>query len=50
MRYALRRSVDSRLKHRPGPVAKALPTWNGKTIIDLSNAHGVPPEELGMHP
>lgn len=28
-------------------VAKALPTWKGKTIIDVTNAYGVPPEELG---
>ena len=27
-------------------VAKALPTWKGKTIIDVSNAYGVPPEKL----
>jgi predicted dinucleotide-binding enzyme len=27
-------------------VAKALPTWQGKTIIDVTNAYGVPPEEL----
>jgi predicted dinucleotide-binding enzyme len=27
-------------------VAKALPTWEGKTIIDTTNAFGVPPEEL----
>jgi hypothetical protein len=25
-------------------VAKALPTWKGKTIIDVTNAYGVPPE------
>jgi predicted dinucleotide-binding enzyme len=31
-------------------VAKALPSWNGKTIIDVSNAYGVPPEELGGQP
>ena len=31
-------------------VAKALPTWRGKTIIDVTNAYGVPPEELGGHP
>ena len=29
-----------------GAVAKALPSWEGKTIIDTSNAFGVPPEEL----
>ncbi|WP_142687446.1 NADPH-dependent F420 reductase [Chitinophaga polysaccharea] len=28
-------------------VAKALPSWQGKTIIDVTNAYGVPPEELG---
>jgi len=27
-------------------VAKALPSWQGKTIIDATNAFGVPPEEL----
>lgn len=27
-------------------VAKALPTWQGKTIIDVTNAYGVPPEAL----
>jgi predicted dinucleotide-binding enzyme len=31
-------------------VAKALPTWAGKTIIDVTNAYGVPPEELGGQP
>jgi predicted dinucleotide-binding enzyme len=31
-------------------VAKALPTWEGKTIIDATNAYGVPPEELGGQP
>ena len=31
-------------------VAKALPTWQGKTIIDVTNAYGVPPEELGGLP
>lgn len=31
-------------------VAKALPTWQGKTIVDVTNAYGVPPEELeGLH-
>jgi predicted dinucleotide-binding enzyme len=33
-----------------GDVAKALPTWKGKTIIDVTNAYGVPPEELGGQP
>ncbi len=28
-------------------VAKALPTWEGKTIIDVTNTYGVSPEELG---
>ena len=27
-------------------VAKALPSWEGKTIIDMTNAFGVPVEEL----
>jgi predicted dinucleotide-binding enzyme len=27
-------------------VAKALSSWQGKTIIDVTNAYGVPPEEL----
>jgi len=31
-------------------VAKALPTWKGKTIIDATNAYGVSPEELGGQP
>jgi predicted dinucleotide-binding enzyme len=31
-------------------VAKALPTWQGKTIIDVTNAYGVPPEKLGGLP
>src|SRR6202161_828345 len=25
-------------------VAKALPTWQGKTIVDVTNAYGVSPE------
>ena len=29
-----------------GEVAKALPSWEGKTIIDATNAFGVPPEAL----
>ena len=29
-----------------GEVAKVLPTWKGKTIIDATNAYGVPPEDL----
>lgn len=28
-------------------VAKALSTWQGKTIVDVTNAYGVPPEQLG---
>ena len=31
-------------------VAKVLPTWKGKTIIDVTNAYGVPPEDLGGQP
>ncbi|TBY49284.1 NADP oxidoreductase coenzyme [Rhizobium leguminosarum bv. viciae] len=31
-------------------VAKALPTWQGKTIVDVTNAYGVPPEELEGQP
>ncbi|MGA7812257.1 NADPH-dependent F420 reductase [Caballeronia sp.] len=31
-------------------VAKALPTWTGKIIIDVTNAYGVSPEELGGQP
>jgi hypothetical protein len=31
-------------------VAAALPTWKGKTIVDVTNAYGVPPEELGGQP
>jgi predicted dinucleotide-binding enzyme len=31
-------------------VAKALPTWKGKTIVDVTNAYGVPPEKLGGEP
>jgi predicted dinucleotide-binding enzyme len=31
-------------------VAKALPTWQGKTIVDMTNAYGVPPEQLGGQP
>jgi predicted dinucleotide-binding enzyme len=29
-----------------GEVAKALPSWQGKTIVDVTNAYGVPAEEL----
>ncbi|MBC8635604.1 NADPH-dependent F420 reductase [Caballeronia sp. EK] len=28
-------------------VAKALPSWQGKTIVDVTNAYGVSPEKLG---
>jgi predicted dinucleotide-binding enzyme len=31
-------------------VAKALPSWKGKTIVDVTNAYGVPPEQLGGRP
>ena len=31
-------------------VAKALPTWKGKTIVDVTNAYGVSPDELGGQP
>lgn len=31
-------------------VAKALPSWRGKTIVDVTNAYGVPPGELGGQP
>ncbi|MGB3537324.1 MAG: NADPH-dependent F420 reductase [Mesorhizobium sp.] len=31
-------------------VAKALPNWQGKTIVDVTNAYGVSPEELGGQP
>jgi predicted dinucleotide-binding enzyme len=31
-------------------VAKALSTWNGKTIVDVTNAYGVSPDELGGLP
>jgi len=33
-----------------GEVAKALPNWQGKTIVDVTNAYGVPPEQLGGQP
>ena len=33
-----------------GDVARALPTWRGKTIVDVTNAYGLPPEELGGQP
>ncbi|ODT18101.1 MAG: NADP oxidoreductase coenzyme [Kaistia sp. SCN 65-12] len=31
-------------------VAKALPNWQGKIIVDVTNAYGVSPEELGGQP
>ena len=31
-------------------VAKVLPTWEGKIIVDVTNAYGVPLEELGGQP
>jgi 8-hydroxy-5-deazaflavin:NADPH oxidoreductase len=31
-------------------VAKALPNWHGKTIVDVTNAYGVSPEKLGGQP
>jgi predicted dinucleotide-binding enzyme len=31
-------------------VAKTLPGWQGKTIVDVTNAYGVPPEDLGGLP
>ena len=31
-------------------VAKALPSWKGKTIINVTNAYGVSPEALGGQP
>jgi len=31
-------------------VAKVLPSWQGKTIVDVTNAYGVSPEELGGQP
>jgi 8-hydroxy-5-deazaflavin:NADPH oxidoreductase len=31
-------------------VAKALPTWQGKTIVDVTNAYGVSPKKLGGQP
>jgi 8-hydroxy-5-deazaflavin:NADPH oxidoreductase len=31
-------------------VAKALPAWKGKAVIDVTNAYGVPPEKLGGQP
>ena len=31
-------------------VAKAAESWKGKIVIDMTNAYGVPPEELGNLP
>ncbi len=31
-------------------VAKALPSWKGKTLVDVTNAYGVPPGDLGGQP
>ena len=31
-------------------VARALPTWQGKIIVDVTNAYGVSDEELGGQP
>jgi len=31
-------------------IAKALHTWQGKTIVDVTNAYGVSPDELGGQP
>lgn len=31
-------------------VAKALPDWKGKTIVDVTNAYGIPPDKLGGQP
>ncbi|MDR3678729.1 MAG: NAD(P)-binding domain-containing protein [Flavipsychrobacter sp.] len=31
-------------------VAKALPNWQGKIVVDVTNAYGVPPEKLGGLP
>ena len=31
-------------------VAKALPNWQGKIIVDVTNAYGVPPEQMGGLP
>jgi predicted dinucleotide-binding enzyme len=33
-----------------GDVAKTLATWKGKRIIDVTNAYGVSPEQLGGQP
>ncbi len=33
-----------------GTVARTLASWEGKTIIDVTNAYGVSPEDLGGQP
>ena len=33
-----------------GNVAMALPSWRQKTIVDVTNAYGVPTEDLGGQP
>ncbi|OED00913.1 NADPH-dependent F420 reductase [Rhizobium sp. YK2] len=31
-------------------VGKSLPSWEGKTVVDVTNAYGVPPEDLDRLP
>ena len=31
-------------------VAKTLSSWQGRTIVDVTNAYGVPPEDMGGEP
>lgn len=31
-------------------IAQQLPSWEGKTIVDVTNAYGFPPEKLGGQP
>ena len=31
-------------------VVRALPAWRGKTIVDVTNAYGISPEQLGGQP
>jgi predicted dinucleotide-binding enzyme len=31
-------------------VARALPSWQGKVIVDVTNAYGIPAEQLGGEP
>src|SRR3984893_195840 len=38
-----------RFKSHP-VVAKALPDWHGKIIVDVTNAYGVPPVKMGELP